>query len=184
MLKRLFTGFDCRRFAAFFLGVCLVGTLVVIGCDDDDDDVTNARMVTITEMVNQSTSLSTLEQLLAVTNLDSVLAGDGPFTVFAPTDQAFDQIPDSTLDSLLADPQGDLRTILLYHVVQGELPEDSLIQLGTVTTFQGEEITITTSNGNVLLNDSVAVINSDIQATNGIIHFIDEVLIPPSLQQQ
>ncbi|MBD3240519.1 MAG: fasciclin domain-containing protein [Chitinivibrionales bacterium] len=184
MSKRFFAGFSPRRLAAFFVGALLVSGLGMVGCDDDDDgnNVVRVQMNTITSIVNSSTSLTTLEQALAATNLDSVLDGDGPFTVLAPTDQAFDEIPDSTLDSLLADPDAELREILLYHVIQGDLPEDSLIQLGTVTTFQGEDVTISVRNGEVFVNDSAAVITSDIDATNGTVHLIDQVLIPPSIQ--
>jgi len=168
------------------LGLLLAGGLVVIGCGDDDDDgdggtTTGPTTSTIAEVVTKNATLTTLDSALAAAGLDTVLANEeGPFTVFAPTDDAFGALPAGLLDTLLADPRGDLRTILRYHIVRAELPADTLTALTSVTTTQGDEIQISTSNGDVLLNGNARVVVTNIEASNGIVHVIDAVLTPPT----
>ncbi len=127
---------------------------------------------------------TTLVAALEAAELAGTLDGEGEFTVFAPTDDAFDALPDGTVETLLADPTGDLTTILLYHVVDGVVLAETVVTLESAETLQGEEITIAVVDDEVVLNDSVKVIETDIEASNGVLHVIDAVLMPPSLSEE
>lgn len=120
-------------------------------------------------------SFTTLLTALEAANLTDTLKGEGPFTVFAPTDAAFAALPEGVLDDLLANETA-LVDVLTYHVVSGKLMADEVVALGSLTTLQGGELKITT-NGDVLI-DSAKIILTDIEARNGVIHAIDKVLIP------
>ncbi|MBX3058733.1 MAG: fasciclin domain-containing protein [Anaerolineae bacterium] len=124
---------------------------------------------------------TTLVTAVTAAGLAETLAGDGPFTVFAPTDDAFAALPEGTIEALLADPQGALTDVLLYHVVSGAVPAEAVVGLDAATTLGGEDVAIAVQDGNVRLNESVTVIITDIMADNGIIHVIDAVLLPPSM---
>ena len=104
------------------------------------------------------------------------LQGEGPFTVFAPTDEAFGKLPDDTLEALFADPQA-LREILLYHVVLGDLRAADVLATDALTTVQGEDIIVDAEN--LTLNGDTGFVETDIVADNGVIHAIDMVLLPP-----
>ncbi|MDX1690722.1 MAG: fasciclin domain-containing protein, partial [Acidimicrobiia bacterium] len=104
------------------------------------------------------------------------LNGEGPFTVFAPTDEAFAALPEGTLESLLEDIPA-LTDILLYHVVPGEVPAADVVNLESATTAQGSDVQITVEDGTVFV-DGAEVIMTDIEADNGIIHVIDAVITP------
>jgi transforming growth factor-beta-induced protein len=119
---------------------------------------------------------STLVTAVQTANLVNTLIGTGPFTVFAPTNAAFAALPAGVLDSLLAN-QTALTNVLTYHVVSGKLMAADVIMNATLTTVQGGDLTITTTGG-VKVN-SANVIQTDIECSNGVIHVIDAVLIPP-----
>lgn len=129
-------------------------------------------------------SFNTLVAAIQAAELEETLRGDGPFTVFAPTDEAFDALPEGTLDALLADPQGDLTEILTYHVVDGEVPAADVLELDgqTVDTLQGGSFTVELEGDTVVLVDAagnrVNVTTTDVEASNGVIHVIDAVLSP------
>ena len=122
---------------------------------------------------------TTLVTAVQAAGLAETLAGEGPFTVFAPTDDAFAALPEGTVESLLADIPA-LTDILLYHVVSGEVLAADVVGLEAATTLQGADIKITVTDEGVFLNDTVKVIITDIQASNGVIHVIDGVLLPPT----
>jgi len=124
---------------------------------------------------------TTLVAAVQAAGLAETLSGEGQFTVFAPTDEAFAALPEGTIGSLLEDPQGALREILLYHVADGAVPAASVVTLDSAMTIQGEPISIMVNDGRVILNEATQVIITDIQASNGIIHVIDAVLMPPSM---
>jgi transforming growth factor-beta-induced protein len=137
------------------------------------------ELQTITEIAAGDENFSTLVAALEAAGLVEVFAGEGQFTVFAPTNDAFAALPEGTVEALLADPEGDLTNILLYHVVEGAVLAETVVTLDAATTLLGEDVTITvTEDGRVLLNDSVEVIITDIIASNGVIHVIDAVLLP------
>lgn len=127
----------------------------------------------IVDLAVATPELSTLVGALQAADLVSILEGDGPFTVFAPTNDAF-----AALDEV---PSGDaLKEVLLYHVAAGKFTAEDLINGQTVTTVQGDEVTVKIVNDEVVLNDTVKVSIADIEASNGIVHVIDGVLLPPS----
>ncbi len=132
----------------------------------------------IIDVALEADDFNTLATALTEAELISTLKGEGPFTVFAPTDAAFAALPEGTLDSLLADKE-QLTNVLLYHVVSGKvMAEDVLTMDGAmVETVSGEEIEISIENGMVYINDA-QVTTTDIEASNGVIHVIDAVLIP------
>jgi len=125
-------------------------------------------------------NFKSLATALTKADLVNTLKGTGPFTVFAPTDAAFAKLPSDVLNSLLNDPtkKADLANILTYHVVSGKVPASEVVKLTSAKTVQGSDVKITVRNGEVFLNDNVKVVTTDIQASNGIIHVIDTVLMP------
>jgi len=125
-------------------------------------------------------SFQTLAKALQAADLVETLKGPGPFTVFAPTDEAFAKLPAGTLDDLLEPENKDkLRTILTYHVVAGEVPSAKVVTLSSAKTVNGQEVKITATGGNVMV-DNAHVVKADIPASNGVIHVIDAVLLPHS----
>ena len=129
----------------------------------------------IVQTARQAGSFTTLIAALKATDLVGTLSGQGPFTVFAPTDEAFAKLPAGTVEALLKDPAA-LKQILLYHVVAGEVPASQVVASPSLPTLQGGSLTVTTLGG-VKVNDA-NVTATDIPARNGIIHVIDTVLIP------
>jgi len=123
-------------------------------------------------------SFTTLATALQAAGLVDTLKGDGPFTVFAPTDEAFAKLPAGTLEALLADP-AKLQAVLTYHVVPGRVTAADVASLSSATTVQGAPIAIDTSMG-VRVNDA-HVTQADVLTSNGVIHVIDTVLLPPQL---
>lgn len=119
---------------------------------------------------------NTLAAALQAAGLVETLQGEGPFTVFAPTDEAFAKLPAGTVEALLADKEA-LTAILLYHVVPGKVMAEQVVTMDMVEPAGGGELMITTSNGMVKINNAT-VITADVSATNGVIHIIDTVLIP------
>lgn len=117
-----------------------------------------------------------LTKAIQVAGLQKTLTVDGPFTVFAPTDEAFNALPEGTLEYLLENPE-ELKQILLYHVLAGEFLAADVLGLTSATTLNGADISIDTSSG-VVLNGSSNVIATDVMAKNGVVHVIDAVLIP------
>ncbi|MCB0155731.1 MAG: fasciclin domain-containing protein, partial [Anaerolineae bacterium] len=121
---------------------------------------------------------TTLATALDAAGLIDTLKGEGPFTVFAPTDEAFAALPEGTLDSLLADPEA-LTQVLLYHVVAGEVPAADVVSLTSADTVEGQPVSISV-DGEAVMVGGANVIQTDVMASNGIIHVIDAVLLPPS----
>lgn len=119
-------------------------------------------------------NFKTLVAAVQAAGLVDTLKGPGPFTVFAPTDEAFAKIPKATLDGLLAD-KAALAKVLTYHVVPGKVMAKD-VKAGKVKTVQGQELTITTNMG--VMVDKSKVIATDVAASNGVIHAIDTVLMP------
>ncbi len=138
-----------------------------------------AEMGDIVETATTAGSFGTLLEAATAAGLVDTLKGDGPFTVFAPTDAAFAALPDGTLDGLLADPEA-LKQILLYHVVSGKVTADQVVGLTSADSVAGPAITIAVKDGTVYLNDSAKVVTTDVEASNGVIHVIDAVILPPS----
>ena len=136
----------------------------------------SARMNIVETAVNAG-SFETLVAAVQAADLVDALQGDGPFTVFAPTDEAFAQIPAATLKSLLKpENKSTLTSILTYHVVPGRVMAADVVNLSNATTLNGQRIDITV-DGDVMI-DGAKVVMTDIQCTNGVIHVIDTVIMP------
>ena len=139
-----------------------------------------AQPGTIVEIAAGNPSVSTLVTAVKAAGLAETLSGKGPFTVFAPTNEAFAALPKGTLDKLLKPENRDeLRKVLTYHVVSGDLMAKNL-RSGKVATVEGNSVAVKVENQSVSVNNS-KVIKADIDAKNGVIHVIDQVLLPPSL---
>jgi transforming growth factor-beta-induced protein len=130
----------------------------------------------VTTAVNAG-QFTTLAKLLQATGLVATLKGPGPFTVLAPTDAAFAKVPKATLDALAADP-AKLKAVLLYHVIAGNVPSSEVVKLTSAKTLNGADVKIKVDGGSVFINDA-KVTSPDVKATNGVIHVIDTVLLPP-----
>jgi len=125
-----------------------------------------------------SGKFKTLVAAVKAAGLEETLRGPGPFTVFAPTDEAFAKLPAGTLANLLKpENKGKLQSILTYHVVAGKVMSPDVVKLDSAKTVEGSRVTIRTSDGHVRVNNA-HVIKADVEATNGVIHVVDMVLLP------
>lgn len=192
-----------RKFIA--AGTIATLALVAAACGDDDDDEssattaasaetsppeteppeTSAEDATIVAIAVDTPDLSTLVQAVQAAELVDTLQSEGPFTVFAPTNEAFAAIPADKLEAILADKEL-LTKILTYHVVSGSYPAQAVAELpgvdagAKVPTVEGQELTITVSGDTVTVNDAT-VETADVNASNGVVHVIDKVLLPPDV---
>jgi uncharacterized surface protein with fasciclin (FAS1) repeats len=133
----------------------------------------------IVEVASETDNLSTLVAAVQAAELVETLSGEGPFTVFAPTNEAFEALPDGTLESLLEPENRDMLVdILTYHVVSGEVMSGDLSDGMMAETVQGSQITVNISDGNVSINNA-NVVAADVEASNGVVHVIDSVIMPP-----
>ena len=176
----------------------IAALLFLSGCSSDTDEATApttsaaapsesamasepamAEPGTIVEVAASNPDFETLVAAVTAAGLAETLSGEGPFTVFAPTDEAFDALPEGVLDALLLPENKDaLTSILTYHVVSGEVMAAD-VTAGDVPTVEGSDIAITTDGG-VKVNDA-NVTATDVDASNGVIHVIDAVLVPPTV---
>lgn len=132
----------------------------------------------IVDTAVEAGSFKTLAAALQAAGLVDTLKGKGPFTVFAPTDEAFAKLPAGTVAELLKpENKAKLTAILTYHVVAGRLMAADVVKLKLAKTVQGQSVTITTSNGGVMV-DGAKVLKTDIVTSNGVIHVIDSVILP------
>lgn len=169
------------------------GGLAVAGCGGGDDSssagmqtsppATTQEMTTtesaapnIVETAVAAGDFTTLTSLLEQAGLAETLAENGPFTVFAPTDAAFAKVPKATLDSLAADT-AMLKRVLLYHVVEGEARASDVAELSSAKTLNGASVALD-ANGDTVRVGGARLLQADVEASNGVIHVIDEVLIP------
>jgi transforming growth factor-beta-induced protein len=132
----------------------------------------------IAEIAVEDGRFTTLVAALDAAGLVETLSSDGAFTVFAPTDDAFAALPAGTVEGLLENIPA-LTDVLLYHVVSGTVFADTVVTLDSATTLQGSDVSISIQNGNVFVNQAQVVI-TDIKASNGVIHVIDAVILPPN----
>ena len=134
---------------------------------------------TVVDIIVESPVHTTLEAAVIAAELADDLSGEGPFTVFAPTDDAFAALPEGTVETLLLDPTGDLANILLYHVLGANVLSTDLSDGQTATTLLGEDIEVSINADGVFINDAQVII-ADLEAENGVVHVIDAVLLPPA----
>ncbi|MGM0589017.1 MAG: fasciclin domain-containing protein [Bacteroidota bacterium] len=149
----------------------------LISCDDDSGS-SNNDLDSIVEIVQTNDDFTILYSALTDANLVTTLEGEGPFTVFAPSDAAFEALPEGLLESLTTD---QLAEILSYHVVEANIPSSSLSAEQTVNAVDGGQLFVT-ADGSVVVNDAATVTQADLEASNGVIHAIDQVLLPDAYQ--
>ena len=134
----------------------------------------------IVDTAVEAGTFNTLVAALTAADLVEVLKGEGPFTVFAPTDEAFAKLPEGTVESLLLPENKDqLVAILTYHVVAGSVTSDQVVTLDSAATVNGASVSITASDAGVKIDDA-NVTAVDVLASNGVIHVIDAVILPPA----
>ena len=133
----------------------------------------------IVETAVEAGSFTTLVAALEAADLVSVLQGEGPFTVFAPTDEAFAKLPAGTVEALLADKEA-LTRVLTYHVVAGKVMSDAVVNISSAETVAGIEAPVEVRMGDAYVGGA-KVITADVITANGVIHIIDTVMLPPAM---
>ena len=137
-----------------------------------------ARKADIIDVAVSAGQFNTLAAALDAADLVATLKGEGPFTVFAPTDEAFAKLPEGTVESLLkAENRDQLVAILTYHVMPGKVLAKDVVNLSKATTVNGQDVAIKVTDGNVRINEAT-VVATDVDASNGVIHVIDTVILP------
>lgn len=176
------------------LGAFVAGALVLAACSDDADTTTTTAATdapseeteapagpgTIVDVAVGNPDFSTLVDLVVAAGLAETLSGEGPFTVFAPTNAAFEAVPADVLESLAADTEA-LTKVLLYHVVVGAAVTSDQVSPGEVTMGDGSAATISAA-GDGLMIDNANIVAVDVEASNGVIHVIDAVILPADLE--
>lgn len=151
------------------------------GAEDDgmtDDMGAEEASADIVDTAVGAGQFSTLVAAVQAAGLEETLRGPGPFTVFAPTDEAFAALPEGTVDELLLPENRErLQAILTYHVVSGDVRAADVAGMSSAPTVQGSELSISTEGGGVMVGEA-NVVQADVAASNGVIHVIDRVLIP------
>lgn len=170
------------------IGGVIAALVLLTACGSDGSTADEAVDTTVMEetmpgdivaIASETAGFSTLVAALTAANLVETLQGPGPFTVFAPTDEAFAALPAGLLDKLLLPENvAVLTSILTYHVVSGKVMSTD-VMAGDVPSVEGSNITLGTTGG-VQVNDAT-VVSADIEASNGVIHVIDKVLVPPTV---
>jgi uncharacterized surface protein with fasciclin (FAS1) repeats len=173
-MKRIFT----LLIAVF--AVAAISTVASADCGADHGKGTKAsaseKKMDIVETAVNAGSFKTLVTAVKAADLVETLKSEGPFTVFAPSDEAFAKLPEGTIESLLKDKK-KLASVLTYHVVPGKVMAADVVKLDKATTVQGQDIAITKKDGAVMV-DGAKVVMTDIEASNGVIHVIDAVILP------
>jgi len=163
------------------LAIALIAVFSLSSCDEDDENEIMLPTDDIVALVSSNADLSTLVTAITTADLTSTLQSDGPFTVFAPSNSAFDKLEDGILETLLDNPDV-LAEVLQYHVVSGKVMSTDLSDGEVQTLLTGKSINVTINNGMVMLNNFAKVTAADIEASNGVIHIIDEVLLPEGFE--
>jgi uncharacterized surface protein with fasciclin (FAS1) repeats len=177
IMRRLITKDTARWVSRFTQSALVAAILPLVGIGALSAQEADNQM-NIVEVAVEAGDFTTLAAALQAAGLTDVLKGAGPFTVFAPTDAAFAKLPEGTVQALLSDKDA-LTAILTYHLVGGAVPASAVVGLSEATTLNGATVRIAVMDGKVMLNDA-NVTATDIMASNGIIHVIDSVLLPPS----
>ena len=169
--------------------VALLLSISVLGCGDDPSDPEEETAslqgsvipdsMTIPRMLETDDRFSTLRAALDSTGLDSLLATDGPFTLFVPPNDAFDALPPGTMDVLLSEEPERLRTILYHHVLEGRLLADEGPNPQTLIALSGDTLSLRRTKDGLSVGE-VSVVEENVEAANGLLYVVDEVLLPPS----
>ena len=175
-----------------YILIAIVSMMAIAACSDEEEiaiqETSSSMSETSSEMSIAVPSVvdiavddgrfTTLVAALGAADLVETLSGPGPFTVFAPTDDAFNALPEGTVEGLLEDIPA-LTDVLTYHVVSGSVLAETVVGLDSATTLQGADVNISVMGSDVMLNESKVII-TDIVGANGVVHVIDKVLKPPS----
>lgn len=171
------------KLASSFIAAAILGAAACASHQQTNKSTTPVAEATpakldIVETANSTGSFNTLLAALKAADLTATLKGDGPFTVFAPTDAAFAKLPAGTVEDLLKEENKEkLRAVLTYHVVSGRVGSNEVVKLASSKTLQGEEVTFSQVEGGVQVN-SATVTQADVDCSNGVVHVIDTVLLP------
>lgn len=166
--------------ALFAIAATLAGP---VQAQDKDKKAKMKETADIVQTAQKTEGFSTLVTALKAADLVEALKGEGPFTVFAPTNEAFEALPDGALDNLLKPAnKSELQRILKYHVVEGKVMAGDVTGLDEAKTLEGSKFGIETKDGTVMLkgDNQATVTKTDVTASNGVIHVIDAVLMPPA----
>ncbi len=169
-------------FAIVFVGTAVAGNCGSTKAKSNDTQAMTAgyaekaKKMDIVETAVEAGSFNTLVAAIKAAGLVETLKSDGPFTVFAPTDEAFAKLPEGTVEALLKDKE-KLTAILTYHVVPGKVLAEDVVKLTSAATANGQDVKIKVKKDKVMV-DNATVIATDIMTSNGVIHVIDEVILP------
>lgn len=169
-----------------FGAVFIAAAVLIAGCAEPtppEPTPTPTPLPNIVEKLDEMGDFTTLIAAVQAAGLDSELATGGPYTLFAPNDAAFEKLPEGLLDELLADPEGLLTQILLYHVTAGARTAEENLGLQSVVTLQGSSLEFASVDGVPMINGEAEILEVDIEAENGVIHVIDTVLVPPEIPE-
>ena len=156
-----------------FTSLALVGIMAVVS------PVRAQQTKDIVDTAVAAGSFTTLAKALTAADLVATLKGPGPFTVFAPTDEAFAELPAGTVENLLKpESKAMLRRVLMYHVVPGKMMAADVVKISSAKAVSGDMLSIKVNDGTVMV-DQARVVKTDIAASNGVIHVVDTVLLPP-----
>jgi uncharacterized surface protein with fasciclin (FAS1) repeats len=169
--------------------LCLLLCVALLNCAKKKEEapkeaapVAAVATANVVDTLMNDGRFTTFNKAVEAAGLVETLKGMGPFTVFAPTDSAFAKLPPGTVDGLLADVP-TLKSLLLYHVVSGQMMAADLMKMTKLGSMAGDSIAVMVMpDGKVMLNNSANVIQADVAAKNGVVHVVDTVLIPPSMK--
>lgn len=171
------------RLASGLAAIALAGVTfglspTAVQAKEHDKKTTQTASMCVVDTAKKAGSFNTLLAAVKAADLEQTLRGEGPFTVFAPTDEAFKKLPEGTVESLLKPENKEkLQAILTYHVVSGKVYAKDVVKLSSAKTVNGKEVKITVEDGKVKVDDA-NVVQTDIEARNGVIHVIDKVILP------
>ena len=178
-IKHQIRGDLMKSFKIFLVSALLLGIPVMLMAGNYG--YKSKASMDIVDTAVSARSFNTLVAALEAADLVDVLRGDGPFTVFAPTDEAFAKLPEGTVESLLRpENKAKLQSILTYHVVPGRFMAADVVAMSSAKTVNGQSFMISSSGGNAMV-DNATIIKTDIVASNGVIHVIDTVILPKDM---
>lgn len=168
--------------------VAVAAAVLACGCTAPPEDGTLNRTnstptgesMPIDEILGRDGNFSTFIDAIEIAGLQGIFTGSGPYTVFAPTDEAFDRLPDAVMEDLFNDPKGNLAEVLLYHMAPGRHTVADIAANDTVATVQGSSLAVDAAGGVATVNGA-ELVRADIPASNGVIHVIDTVMLPPEV---
>jgi len=163
--------------SAALVAVTLTGVGTALACGGGDK-TTATKPGDLVETASAAGSFQTLLAAATAAGLVDTLKGDGPYTVFAPSDEAFAKLPEGTVEALLKDKE-QLRAVLGYHIVSGKVLARDAMKLDSAKTVEGRSLSITRTDGGLKI-DGATVVRADVMASNGVIHVIDSVMVPRS----